>query len=85
MLTKDKLLKDSELRRQKIARNAITGGLFLAFIIAFILYRGYRNKVKTNKILDQQKEQIENLVLNILPSEVAQELKVHWIRQTKIF
>ncbi len=68
LLTKDKLLKDSELRRQKIAKNAVIGGLFLAFIIAFILYRGYRNKVKTNKILDQQKGQIENLVLNILPA-----------------
>jgi class 3 adenylate cyclase/tetratricopeptide (TPR) repeat protein len=85
LLTADKLLKDSELRRQKIFRNAITGGLFLAFIIAFILYRGYRNKVKTNKILDQQKEQIENLVLNILPSEVAQELKVHGYAKPKYF
>jgi adenylate cyclase len=85
LLTKDKLLKDSELRRQKIARNAVTGGLFLAFIIAFILYRGYRSKVKTNKILDQQKEQIENLVLNILPSEVAQELKVHGYAKPKYF
>ena len=85
LLTKDKLLKDSELRRQKIARNAVTGGLFLAFIIAFILYRGYRNKVKTNKILDQQKEQIENLVLNILPAEVAQELRVHGYAKPKYF
>jgi len=85
LLTKDKELQESNLRRQKIARNAVTGGLVLSFIIAFILYRGYRNKVKTNKILDQQKEQIENLVLNILPSEVAQELKVHGYAKPKYF
>ncbi len=85
LLTKDKELQESNLRRQKIARNAVTGGLVLAFIIAFILYRGYRNKVKTNKILDQQKEQIENLVLNILPSEVAQELKLHGYAKPKYF
>jgi len=85
LLTKDKELQESNLRRQKIAKNAVTGGLFLAFIIAFILYRGYRNKVKTNKLLDQQKEQIENLVLNILPTEVAQELKVHGYAKPKYF
>jgi class 3 adenylate cyclase/Tfp pilus assembly protein PilF len=85
LLTKDKELQESNLRRQKIARNAVTGGLVLAFIIAFILYRGYRNKVKTNKILDQQKEQIESLVLNILPSEVAQELKLHGYAKPKYF
>ena len=85
LLTKDKELQESNLRRQKIAKNAVIGGLSLVFIIALILYRGYRNKVKTNKILDQQKEQIENLVLNILPSEVAQELKVHGYAKPKYF
>jgi class 3 adenylate cyclase len=63
----------------------VIGGLFLVFVIAIILFRGYRNKVKTNKILDQQKEQIETLVLNILPSEVAQELKVHGYAKPKYF
>jgi len=85
LLTKDKELQESNLRRQKIAKNAVIGGLFLVFVIAIILFRGYRNKVKTNKILDQQKEQIETLVLNILPSEVAQELKVHGYAKPKYF
>jgi len=85
LLTKDKELQESNLRRQKIAKNAVIGGLFLVFVIAVILYRGYRNKVKTNKILDQQKEQIENLVLNILPSEVAHELKLHGYAKPKYF
>ncbi|HEV8508592.1 MAG TPA: adenylate/guanylate cyclase domain-containing protein [Chitinophagaceae bacterium] len=85
LLTKDKELQESNLRRQKIARNAVTGGLFLVFVIAIILFRGYRNKVKTNKILDQQKEQIENLVLNILPSEVAHELRIHGYAKPKYF
>ena len=44
-------------------------------IIAIIIFRNYRAKVKTNKILDRQKVEIENLLLNILPEEVAQELK----------
>ena len=50
-------------------------GLFLAFTIALLIFRGYRIKVKTHKILDKQKNEIEGLLLNILPDAVAQELK----------
>jgi class 3 adenylate cyclase len=50
-------------------------GLALLSLIAIILYRNYRNKIKTNKLLDAQKVKIENLLLNILPAEVAEELQ----------
>jgi class 3 adenylate cyclase len=76
LLTKDKALNESQIKRQKLARNAFASGLVLVFLIALLIFRNYREKVKTNKILDQQKDQIENLLLNILPSEVAKELQV---------
>jgi class 3 adenylate cyclase len=75
LLTKDKALNESQIKRQKFARNAFAGGLVLVFFIALLIFRNYREKVKTNKILDQQKDQIEHLLLNILPSEVAKELQ----------
>src|SRR5688572_9770796 len=75
LLTKDKAITDQKLQKQRLAKNAFMIGLLLAFIIALLIYRGYRNKVKTHKILDQQKNEIENLLLNILPAEVAHELK----------
>ncbi|HEX4850418.1 MAG TPA: adenylate/guanylate cyclase domain-containing protein, partial [Puia sp.] len=50
-------------------------GFGLIMIIAFIIYRNYRDKVKVNKILDSQKLQIELLLRNILPDEVAKELQ----------
>jgi len=75
LLTKDKALQESDLKKQKIARNSLTAGLILIFFIAFIIYRNYRAKVKTNKILDKQKAEIEGLLLNILPAEVADELQ----------
>ena len=75
LLTKDKALQELDLQRQKFAKNAFMGGLGLIFIIAVILFRNYRIKVKTNKILDRQKDEIEHLLLNILPAEVAQELQ----------
>lgn len=75
LLTKDKSLADLNLKRQKIAKNALIGGITLVFFIALVIYRNYRSKLRTNIILDKQKAEIEGLLLNILPEEVAQELK----------
>ena len=77
LLTKDKALQEADLRRQKLVRNAFAAGLGLVFLIALLIFRNYREKVKTNKILDQQKDEIEQLLLNILPAEVAKELQLN--------
>ena len=79
LLTKVKALNELQIERQKFARNAFAAGLGLVFLIALLIFRNYREKVKTNKILDQQKVEIENLLLNILPSEVAKELQLNGI------
>lgn len=68
-------LKEAMLKSAKQARIGMMIGLGLLLIIAFIIYRNYLIKVKTNKILDKQKDQIELLLLNILPKEVATELQ----------
>ena len=75
LLTKDKALQELDLRSQKIQKAFILAALVLIFFIAFVIYRNYRSKVKTNIILDKQKAQIEGLLLNILPTEVATELQ----------
>jgi class 3 adenylate cyclase len=76
LLTKDKTLKDLQLKKQKFARNTLIAGLCVVLMIALLLYRNYRIKVKTNKILDKQNDEIQGLLLNILPSEVAKELQL---------
>lgn len=75
LLTKDKALKEVQLNRQRLARNGLAAGLVLIFLIAALIYRNYRIKAKTNKILDRQNAEIEGLILNILPAEVAKELQ----------
>lgn len=75
LLTKDNELQEVDIKRQKFAKNAFLVGLFLILMIAIITYRNYLRKVKTNKILDKQKDEIEGLLLNILPAEVAKELQ----------
>ena len=75
LLTKDKLLQNLNLKRQKLQKNISIAGGVIAFIIALFIYRNYRNKIKVNRILDQQNAEIESLILNILPEEVARELQ----------
>jgi hypothetical protein len=55
VLTKDKALTDQELKRQQFAKRALIVGLSLVFLIALLIYRNYRIKVKTHKILDRKK------------------------------
>ncbi|MES2849242.1 MAG: adenylate/guanylate cyclase domain-containing protein, partial [Bacteroidota bacterium] len=75
LLEKDRAFQEESLKRQKTVKNALIAGLVLVTIIIFIIYRDYRNKIKINKILDSQKAEIEHLLLNILPAEVAEELQ----------
>ena len=75
LLTKDKDLQTATIRRQQFAKNAYLIGLLLAFTIGLLIYRNYRVQSKTHKMLDKQKNEIENLLLNILPKEVAHELQ----------
>lgn len=75
LLNKDKEIAEQLAKRQRFAKNALLVGLGLVITILFIIFRNYRIKVKTNKILDQQKAEIETLLLNILPQEVAAELQ----------
>ncbi len=85
LLTKDKKLQELELRSQKIQKTFIFAGLVLILLIAFVLFRNYREKAKTNIILDKQKAQIESLLQNILPAEVAAELQENGKATPKYF
>ena len=76
LLTKDKDLQVVQTKRQRFAKNAFMIGLFLAFTIALLIFRSYRVKVKTHTLVDKQKNEIEHLLLNVLPKEVAKELQL---------
>jgi adenylate cyclase len=64
-----------KLRRQKLI--AYTSGAVLIFIgfIAFLLIRNNRRQKLANIIIAEEKERSDNLLSNILPDEVAEELK----------
>jgi class 3 adenylate cyclase/Tfp pilus assembly protein PilF len=78
-------LNEEKLKSEKQARLGITITLGIMIASAFVIYRYYLKSLKTNKILDKQKDEIEGLLLNILPREVASELKNNGISKPRFF
>ena len=89
VLTKDKELNELTLSKVKARNKFLLFISALALFILFFVYLGLRYAKKTNKILSEQKEEIkanliiidqerkksDDLLLNILPEEIAAELK----------
>ncbi len=84
LLEKDQELKAVELKRQKAIRNGTiaVGVLFLA--LAGGLFNRYRYTKRVNGIIQMEKDRSENLLLNILPKEVAEELKAKGEAEAKL-
>jgi len=61
-------LAEQELRRQKMQRNGFMGGFALVALFAAVFFF-QRNRIS------KEKQRSEELLLNILPEEVAEELK----------
>jgi serine phosphatase RsbU (regulator of sigma subunit) len=59
LLTKDKQLNAKIIRQQQLVRWGLIGGLGLLFISIFSIYRRYRFKQKANRVLEKQKEVIQ--------------------------
>lgn len=81
-LEKKDALASAEIQKQKNIKNVAFGIVALIFIVAFLVYRNFRNQRKAfrmieeaNKTILSEKQRSENLLLNILPQEVADELK----------
>lgn len=74
-----KQLEVDLLNQQKRTQSIITWStgiaLFLLTLVVFGILRRYRYVNRTNKIIEEEKNRSDLLLLNILPSETAQELK----------
>lgn len=64
-----------ELQKQKTYTYAFFAGIIVLVSFSFFVYRIYALQKKSNRLLSVEKEKSEALLLNILPSEVAEELK----------
>ena len=64
-----KLEREKKETRERYTRNSIIAGLIVSLFISVLMYT-QRNKIR------KEKKRSEELLLNILPQEVAEELKV---------
>lgn len=71
----EKSLVKFEMQRQRMLTYSSFGGLALILLLSFFVYRSYNQEKRANKIISEEKQISENLLLNILPDEVADELK----------
>lgn len=82
----DLLKKESELQREKFRKNGV---MVIGVLLIFAIFGGsmvYRSRLQTmlnrklsykNRVIAMEKERSEKLLLNILPKETAEELKLH--------
>ncbi|NVO03130.1 MAG: tetratricopeptide repeat protein [Bacteroidetes bacterium] len=90
VLTKEKDIQSLKLNRNRILLYSFSAGIILILTLMMVVFRAYKNKILVNDQLEAQKEEIENqkkksddLLLNILPFETAEELKTKGIATVK--
>ncbi|RKE95242.1 adenylate/guanylate cyclase domain-containing protein [Ichthyenterobacterium magnum] len=72
---KTEMVHQAEVRKKDKNKNlALATGLFF-LLISGGLYSRYRFTKKAKAVIEKEKDRSENLLLNILPAEVAEELK----------
>ncbi|MCF8371194.1 MAG: tetratricopeptide repeat protein [Bacteroidales bacterium] len=64
-----------EVRQKNQTRNVLIGSTLLFILLAGGLYSRWRYVRKSRDIISKEKDRSENLLLNILPAEIAEELK----------
>jgi adenylate cyclase len=85
-------LKDKQIELDKLAvakkrneRVFYIIGIALLFVVIGIVVRNLVVQKKTNALLSKEKQRSEDLLLNILPTEVAEELKEKGVADAKHF
>jgi class 3 adenylate cyclase len=69
-------VKEEELKKQTVIRNFLAGGIVIVLLFSFVVIRE-RNRVK------KEKARSEELLLNILPVQVANELMTTGVSKAK--
>ncbi len=77
LLEQEAEIADLKAKRQKFVIYGTIISLILVFVLALGTYNRYKYEKRTNKIIEDEKDRSEKLLLNILPEETALELKEH--------
>jgi len=68
---------ESEVRKKNKTKNIFLGSGLLLLLLAGGLYSRNRYIKKSKDVIEKEKDRSDNLLLNILPAEIAEELKIN--------
>lgn len=74
-----------KLQSQKILSYSGLVGLLLLMALSFVIFKSYKHEKRTKSIIELEKQKSDDLLLNILPKEVADELKIKGRANAKEF
>ena len=84
----DRLVEEAhqeELRQGEKTRNMLAGGGIIVLLLAGGIYSRLRYVHKSKAIIEKEKDRSNNLLLNILPADIAEELKTHGKAEARNF
>ncbi|MCW3123398.1 MAG: hypothetical protein JWQ38_2890 [Flavipsychrobacter sp.] len=81
----EKRILNLNLQRQQILSYSGLGALVLLSALLFFIIRNYNQQKRTNTIIEAERKKSDELLLNILPKEVADELKTNGRAKAKEF
>ena len=76
-------LKDLRIKQQEYVGYAAAVFLVLVLVIAVVIYQRYAFARKTNAIIQAERDKSKELLLNILPEEIAHELETNGSAKTQ--
>jgi class 3 adenylate cyclase/lipopolysaccharide biosynthesis regulator YciM len=83
-MQKSELEKNNiRIEKQHLEVYGLAAGVFLLIALSVLIFYSYKRKKNDNEIIKIEKQKSEELLLNILPSEVAEELKLNGRSQAK--
>ncbi len=78
-------LQKSELKAKRNQSFYLSVGIAALLAVSFFITRNYLNQRKSNKIISVEKKRSDDLLLNILPADVAEELKEKGTADARLF
>jgi len=85
IMKQNEIIQGLDLKKQKILRNSFIYGFVSVLVLALIIFYGLVQKRRATKIIAAEKEKSDELLLNILPSGVASDLKEKGSTEPEMF
>jgi class 3 adenylate cyclase/Tfp pilus assembly protein PilF len=85
ILEKNSEIEQLKTKRQRIVSLASGSVGILLLVLAIVIYRRFIFTRRTKKIIEKERDRSDELLLNILPSETAEELKMNGEAKAKSY